>query len=107
VSKTELTSAKILEEKFRVFSEQSGRCFSCGLPMSITEMELAHRIPQRSWTIKLFGSAVIHHRKNLRGTHPGRCNSKAQLNPDSIYAEDLAREIQRHLRKEEERQWRR
>ena len=101
----ERMSEAIREQRFRIFSEQSGLCSSCGLPMSITEMELAHRIPQRRWTIKRFGAAVIHHRKNLRGTHPGRCNSKSQLNPDSIYAEDLAREIERDLRKEKERQW--
>jgi len=99
VSKTELTSAKIREQKFRVFSEQSGRCFSCDEPLAITTMELAHRIPNRKWTVKLYGEAVINHRKNLRGTHPGRCNSRAQLNPDSILSEDLAREIRRDLAK--------
>ena len=95
----ERTAEAIRDLKFRLFSAQSGLCFSCGLPMAITEMEAAHRIPDRKWTVKMFGKDVICHPKNFRGTHRGRCNSKAQLNPDSIYAEDLAREIQRDLRK--------
>jgi len=99
MSKSELTTEKVRELKFRLFSQQSGICFSCGLPMAITQMEAAHRIPDRKWTVKLFGAEVINHPMNFRGTHSGRCNSKAQLNPDSIYAEDLAREIQRALKK--------
>lgn len=101
----ESISEKVRELKFFLFSAQSGRCFSCGEPMAITEMEAAHRIPDRKWTVNLFGKAVIDHPKNFRGTHRGRCNSKAQLNPDSIYAEDLAREIQRELRKAKERRY--
>jgi 5-methylcytosine-specific restriction endonuclease McrA len=105
MSKAERTDTQIREMRFRLFSEQSGRCLSCGEPVAITTMELAHRIPNRKWTVKLFGEEVIHHRKNFWGTHPGRCNSKAQLNPDSVYAEDLAREIQRDIKRSRDRRY--
>jgi hypothetical protein len=99
MSKAELTDAKLRDLRFRIFSEQSGRCFFCGEPVSITQMELAHRISQSKTNLKLWGEAVIHHRLNLRGTHPGRCNSRVSLNPDSIEAEDLVRDIQRSIKK--------
>jgi len=107
VSNSERTTEAIRELKFHLFSAQSGRCFSCGEPMAITAMEAAHRIPDRKWTVKLFGKEVINHPKNFRGTHAGRCNDRASLNPDSILAEDLAREIQRDLRKKEQGRFRR
>ena len=103
MSKSELTDAKIRDLRFRIFSEQSGRCFTCGEPVAITAMELAHRIPDRKWTMKLWGAAVINHKMNLRGTHAGRCNSHAQLNPDSLEAERLVRDIQRDLKRSRER----
>lgn len=99
MSKSERTDAQIREMKFRLFSEQSGRCFFCGEPVSRTQMELAHRISQSKTNIKLWGAEVIHHKMNLRGTHPGRCNSRVSLNPDSIEAENLVRDIQRALKK--------
>ena len=105
MSKTEIVTEKVRDLKFRLFSRQSGICFSCGLPMSITEMEAAHRIPDRKWTVKLFGKEVIDHPKNFRGTHRGRCNSKAQLNPDSLMAEELAHDIQKELKKAKDRRY--
>jgi hypothetical protein len=107
LSKNELTEAKIREMKFRIFSEQSGRCFACGEPVSITQIELAHRISQSKTNLKLWGEAVIHNRLNLRGTHPGRCNSGVSLNPDSIEAEDLVRDIQRAIKKSRDSKFRR
>jgi hypothetical protein len=101
----ERTAEAIRETKFRVFSEQSGRCFTCGEPVSITAMELAHRISQSKTNLKLWGAAVIHHRLNLRGTHPGRCNSRASLNPDSLEAEKLVLDIQRTIKKAKDRRY--
>ena len=106
MSKTELTTEAIRAMKFRLFSEQSGRCFFCGDPVSITQMELAHRISQSKTNLKLWGAEVIHHRLNLRGTHPGRCNSRAALNPDSIEAEKLVYDIQKEIKKAKERRYR-
>jgi hypothetical protein len=101
----ERTSESIRDLKFRLFSAQSGRCFFCGEPMSITQMELAHRISQSKTNLKLWGEGVIHHRLNFRGTHPGRCNSRASLNPDSLEAEKLVLEIQRAIKKAKDRRY--
>ena len=106
MSKTEMITEKIRELKFHLFSQQSGICFSCSKPMAITQMEAAHRIPDRKWTVKLWGQEVINHPLNFRGTHPGRCNSSAQLNPDSLEAERLAYTIQKALKKAKERRYR-
>jgi len=103
MSKAELTDSKIREMKFRIFSEQSGRCFFCGEPVSITQIELAHRISQSKTNLKLWGEAVIHHRMNLRGTHPGRCNSRVSMNPMSLEAERLIHDIQRDLKRSRDR----
>ena len=102
----ERTAEAIRGLKFRLFSEQSGLCFSCGEPMAITEMELAHRISQSKTNLKLWGEAVIHHKMNLRGTHPGRCNSRVSLNLDSIEAEKLVYDIQKEIKKAKERRYR-
>ena len=107
MSKTELTTEAIRAMKFRLFSEQSGRCFTCGEPVSITQLELAHRISQSKTNLKLWGAEVIHHKMNLRGTHPGRCNSRVTLNPDSIEAEKLVYTIQKDLKKAKDRRYRR
>jgi 5-methylcytosine-specific restriction endonuclease McrA len=101
----ERPSLEIAETKFRVFSEQSGRCFTCGEPIALGDMELAHRISQSKVNLKLWGEAVIHHRLNLRGTHAGRCNSRASLNPSSREAERLVYTIQKELKKAKERRY--
>ena len=106
MSKTERTDLQVREMRFRVFSEQSGRCFTCGEPVSITQLELAHRISQSKTNLKLWGAEVIHHRLNLRGTHPGRCNSRASLNADSIEAEKLVYDIQKEIKKAKDRRYR-
>ena len=103
MSKTELTTEAIRAMKFRLFSEQSGRCFFCGDPVSITQMELAHRISQSKTNLKLWGESVIHHRMNLRGTHAGRCNSRVSMNPMSLEAERLVRDIQKDLKRSRDR----
>ena len=100
-----MTSEKIRSMKFHIFSAQSGRCFTCGEPVAITAMELAHRISQSKTNLKLWGEAVIHHKMNLRGTHPGRCNSRVSLNPDSIEAEKLVYAIQKELKKAKDRRY--
>ena len=99
----ERTAEAIRDMKFRLFSEQSGRCFTCGEPVALTEMELAHRISQSKTNLKLWGESVIHHRMNLRGTHPGRCNSRVSMNPMSLEAERLVHDIQRDLKRSRER----
>lgn len=100
MSKQERRAEEIRETKIRVFSEQGGVCFWCRAPMQMEAFELAHRIPQRKWCLGKWGRPVIHHRLNVVGTHAGSCNSHVQINPDSLQAEKLAREIRRELGKE-------
>jgi hypothetical protein len=106
MSKSERVSEEIRELKFYLFSAQSGRCFACGESMALTSMEAAHRIPDRKWTVKLFGREVINHRMNFRGTHSGRCNSFVQLNPDSLDAERLAYEIKKAIKRQKDLRYR-
>ena len=105
MSKSERTSEEIREQKFRIFSEQSGLCFACHEPMALTEMQLAHRIAQTKPNLRLWGEAVIHHRKNFRGTHAW-CNSKVSLNPYSLEAERLVKEIRRDLKNQKDFRYR-
>ena len=95
----------------RVFFEQSGFCFICIEPMVLTKdrgnphrCELAHRIAQSKPNLRLWGERVIHHRLNLRGTHP-HCNSAVSLNPDSLEAERLVYDIQKSLKSENDRRY--
>ncbi len=100
---TERNAMEISERRYEVYQQQSGRCFTCGMPMSFTGFELAHRLPQREWCIKRWGAGVVH--ASTVGTHPGRCNSGAQLNPDSLTAERLAQTLRRELRREDRKRW--
>ena len=103
----ERTAEALRELRFLIFSEQSGLCFFCGQPVSITQMELAHRISQSKTNLKLWGPEVIHHRMNLRGTHPGRCNSRVSLSPDSMDGDKLVYDIQKALKKSKEKRYHR
>jgi 5-methylcytosine-specific restriction endonuclease McrA len=93
---------EIREMRQKVFDEQGGRCGVCGFPVLLVDyphpdqMELAHIIPQRGWCIRRWGADVIHHRKNLVGTHPAE-NSSVQIDPNSLEAERLAAEIRKEL----------
>jgi len=96
-----------------VFFAQAGKCWTCGETMVNTEdrgnprrMELAHIIPDRVWTMRLWGERVINHRKNVHGTHPGSCNDAVQINPDSLEAERLAYDIQRAIKLQSDRRYR-
>ena len=71
-------TAAIRAMRESMFFSQAGKCWTCGEPMVLTEdrsnprrCELAHRIAQSKVNLHLWGERVIHHRLNLRGTHPG------------------------------------
>ncbi len=105
-------SAAIRAMRERVFRDQSGMCWTCGEYMVLTEdrrsprrCELAHRIGQGKVNRSLWGSRVIDHRENLRGTHPGECNRRVNINPGSIEAERLALRIQTALKRESDRRY--
>jgi hypothetical protein len=96
-------SEMLREQRVSLYRQQAGKCFSCAMPMRFDEFELAHRIPERGWCMKHFGRKVVDHEMNKAGTHRGACNSKAQLDPNSLAAEDLAENIRREIRREEDR----
>jgi len=73
----------IQEMKARKLSEQNGRCAGCGELFKVSDkIELAHKIPQRRWTIKKYGKEIIHHELNMELTHSGDCNSAVQMSPN-------------------------
>jgi hypothetical protein len=76
----------------RIAAEQFNQCYIClkSLPFSF---QLAHRIPQRKWTVAKWGKEVIHHRDNLRGVCSLYCNGRVEINPESIEAATLAAKI--------------
>lgn len=74
---------KIQELKYLKYIEQGGNCAFCGEPfLSYEYGELAHILPQRNWILKKYGKEIIHHKLNLKLTHPGRCNSGVQMSPN-------------------------
>lgn len=79
--------------------EQQGICPACKEPVSAQTGELAHRIPQRKWTIAKWGPGIVHHPMNLFLTHPGKCNSDVSMGNHPLDMEKLAAAI----RKERER----
>lgn len=97
VSKREKITFQIIEMKNRVFMEQGGMCWYCEAPMRFLEFELAHRAPQRDWIIRKWGEGVVHHRKNLVGTHSGHCNSRAQLDPNSVECDEHLASIRKEI----------
>ncbi len=94
----------ILELKERVYREQAGVCYHCGVGMEFglygSGFELAHLIPQRGWCVALWGKEVIHHRMNVVGTHKGYCNARAQMDPNSVCAKHHATRIREVIRGE-------
>lgn len=89
----------IWETKIEKHYEQNGICPGCGAPVSVTEGELAHRIPQRKWCIAKWGPEVIHHRLNVCLTHHGECNDRMSLGNHPIEMEKIAEIIRKELEK--------
>lgn len=88
-------SLTIWETKLEKVYEQNGICPSCGEPVSVTDGELAHRIPQRKWLLKMYGPGVIHHRMNVVLTHHGECNDKMSIANSPMKIEKLVEEIRK------------
>lgn len=94
-------SEKIVLIKGKKFREQGGKCASCGKPFKTGDIiELAHIVPQRKWCVKKWGHDAIHHERNMVLTHTGICNSRAQINPDSVQADELMKSILREIKDE-------
>lgn len=91
------TAERIRHHYILKYNEQGGRCYICHAPLHDGNMQLAHRIPQRKWCLKKWGAAVIHHPKNMVLVCGLECNARAQLNPESLEAEVLAKTILREF----------
>ena len=87
------------EQKYRIYVEQSCRCFTCGFPVPWSMAEAAHRIPKTKPYLKKYGAKVIHHRQNIAVTHPGKCNSSVLMDPKThpIEAAKLVAAIKKEL----------
>ena len=85
----------ISEMKVEKWYAQDGKCATCGIPLSVPECELAHRIPQRKWCIAKWGPGVIHHRMNVALTHHGACNDKVSIGNQPVKMDALAEEIRK------------
>jgi hypothetical protein len=88
---------ELQEIRETVHNRQMGCCFRCGMPVYITQMQLAHRLAQTKANIKRFGRDVVH--ASVVGTHPTPdCNDGVLINPDSMAAARLAHELRKELR---------
>jgi len=93
---TALEKIEANERKQQYHLLAKGKCYFCGKSISLTQAQLAHRIPKGY--VKKYGEAVIHHPYNLRITCD-RCNSKALLDPKThpLEAQKLVDEINANL----------
>jgi len=83
----------IAEMKVELSYQQQGKCAACGEPVAVQEAELAHKIPQRKYLLKMYGPEVIHHRLNVCLTHHGACNDKMSIGGNPVAMDKLANEI--------------
>jgi hypothetical protein len=97
MSATERLTDTIGQLKAEVYAAQAGFCWYCQEPMKFMTFELAHRAPQRKWLIEKWGSRVIHHPRNVVGTHPGYCNGRAQLDPNSLECDEHLAAIRKEI----------
>lgn len=86
----------IRSTRARKFLEQRGKCAVCGKLLT-TEMQLAHKIPQRKWCLREWGAEVIHHPRNMALVCSLECNARVQMNPESLGAAQLAASILQEL----------
>lgn len=80
-----------------VWREQRGLCWKCRKPVMVTDMQLAHRIPQDKAMLRRYGSEVLHHRANLRGACSLECNDAASLRNHPVEEAELVERIRLDL----------
>lgn len=89
----------IYDTKIRVYARCRGRCEVCGKPISIYQMQMAHKIPSTKFYLKKYGEEVIHNDMNLVATCSLRCNDSVLLDPKThpIEAKELIEKIKEGL----------
>lgn len=80
-----------MEKKIAILSERGWLCEVCGQPLTMSNAQLAHRIPQTKGYLKQYGKDVIHHELNLACVCSLDCNSAVLLDPKThpIEAQEL------------------
>lgn len=101
---TERELLKIAEVKLEKCSRQRYKCGVCGKPIRADNCELAHRIPQSSLYLRMFGKGVIHHPMNMVAVclRSDKCNSSVSLRGDGEAVYALAAEIISAIDKDQE-----
>jgi hypothetical protein len=86
-------TVELADNREAKYAEQGGRCYICHKPVRYAFFQLAHRIPQRVWCLNRWGKEVIHSPLNMVGVCGLECNASAQMNPDTVEAEEFAEAI--------------
>ena len=91
---TEREKFEAEERKIEILSAYNYSCVQCGRPAIF----LAHRIAQTKNNIKRYGTAIIHHEKNMRPVCANqRCNDSVNIGNKPMEVEELVREIQAEI----------
>lgn len=95
---TQLEKLEANEEKERRHRKASGRCFHCGKEITLSESELAHKIPAHKKYIKKYGREIIYHELNMDLTCHD-CNHLSLLDPAThpVECAELVRKIREAL----------
>ena len=88
----ERTRLRIAEMKIEKHYSQGGLYPVCCKPVSVSDGELAHHIPQRKYYLAMYGPKVIHHSLNMSLTHP-QCNNAVSIGNRPLDCEALAARI--------------
>jgi len=65
----------LADERWAIYVRSGGYCATCGMPCSLSEGEIAHRIANTVAARKRYGAHIIDSIHNKAWTHRGRCNS--------------------------------
>ena len=88
------------ENRIRLMVERGCKCEVCGKPLHLSNLQIAHRVPQYKSYLKQYGKEVIHHPLNLATVCSLACNSAVLLSPAThpIEAKALIGRIQDDLK---------
>jgi len=97
---TERERFEYQENRIRLMVERGCKCEVCGKHLDITNLQLAHRIPQTKGYLKRYGKEVLHHPMNLATVCSLKCNDAVLLDPKThpIEARELIEKIKEELK---------
>ncbi len=78
---TERQSFEYMEKKIAILSERGWLCEVCGQPLTMSNAQLAHRIPQKKRYLSEYGKDVIHHKLNVACVCSNTCNDAVLIDP--------------------------